>query len=365
MLSLMVVKFHHLKRVSSSIIRTARLKTCILTSGKSKGTPVLFVHGNMTSSVFWEETLSALPPRYYAIAPDLRGFGSSEAAPVDATRGLRDFSDDLHALLNSILVSGDLKVHLVGWSMGGGVAMQYAIGHRDKVASLVLVNPLSPHGFGGTKDVAGTPCYSDCAGSGAGLVRKKFIELLISARHHSINASVLGRALHSFLFNSSFRPNAEQERAFISAMLSTEISDDNYPGDVRNSKNWPFFAPGARGVLNAMSPKYCNLTDLVKITPKPDVLWMRGGNDQTISDESYHDFGYLGSKGSIPGWPGMDIYPPQPMVSQMREALKAYKQANGRYREVIIDGAGHSPFIEKPETFRKLLLAFLRGHRFK
>jgi pimeloyl-ACP methyl ester carboxylesterase len=318
----------------------------------------------MTSSVFWEETLSALPPRYYAIAPDLRGFGNSEAAPVDATRGLRDFSDDLHALLNSVsVISGDSKVHLVGWSMGGGVAMQYAIDYPDRVASLVLVNPLSPYGFGGTKDIAGTPCYSDYAGSGAGLVRKKFIESLILAQYRSIIAPVLRKALHNFLFNPSFTLNPEQENALLSAMLSTRISDDNYPGNVRNSKNWPFFAPGSHGVLNAMSPKYCNLTKLVNATPKPDVLWIHGGKDQTISNESIHDFGYLGSKGIIAGWPGKDIFPQQPMVAQIRMVLKAYEQANGRYREVIIDEAGHCPFIEKPKTFREVLLAFLSNRR--
>ena len=37
--------------------------------------PVLLVHGNVASSLFFEETLAALPPYYLGLAPDLRGFG--------------------------------------------------------------------------------------------------------------------------------------------------------------------------------------------------------------------------------------------------------------------------------------------------
>jgi pimeloyl-ACP methyl ester carboxylesterase len=47
---------------------------------------VLFIHGDVSSSRFFEETLAALPPRYRGLAPDLRGFGETETRPVDATR---------------------------------------------------------------------------------------------------------------------------------------------------------------------------------------------------------------------------------------------------------------------------------------
>ncbi|MFH0351957.1 MAG: alpha/beta fold hydrolase [Chromatiales bacterium] len=56
--------------------------------------PVLFIHGNVSSARLWEETMLALPPRYWALVVDLRGFGQSETRLVDATRGLRVFSDN-------------------------------------------------------------------------------------------------------------------------------------------------------------------------------------------------------------------------------------------------------------------------------
>src|SRR5579885_1670968 len=125
--------------VSVRTVATPRLTFSLLEAGAATGVPVLFVHGNVSSARFFEETLAALaaqPQGYHALAPDLRGFGDSEAQPVDATRGLRDFSDDLFALVQTLgLASGQQKAHFVGWSMGAGVVMQYAIDHPETVAS--------------------------------------------------------------------------------------------------------------------------------------------------------------------------------------------------------------------------------------
>src|SRR5215211_135269 len=119
--------------VGSEVVSTSRLGTHVLTSGQEDGIPVLFVHGNASSSRFFEETLAALPPGYRGLAPDLRGYGGSETRPLDATRGLRDFSDDLHDLVSTLDLG---PLHLVGWSAGGSVAMQFTMDHASTVASL-------------------------------------------------------------------------------------------------------------------------------------------------------------------------------------------------------------------------------------
>ena len=62
----------------SSLVTTARLRTCVRHDGRTGGDPVLLLHGNVSSSVFWEETLRALPQDFRGLAPDLRGFGRSE-----------------------------------------------------------------------------------------------------------------------------------------------------------------------------------------------------------------------------------------------------------------------------------------------
>lgn len=345
--------------VGSQTVATPRLKTSLLTGGAGAGRPVLFIHGNVSSARFFEETLAALPPRYRGLAPDLRGFGESEPGPVDATRGLRDFADDLHALVTALGIG---RAHLVGWSVGGGIAVQYAIDHPTEVASLTLIAPLSPHGFGGTRDATGTPCCPDYAGSGAGTANPEFVRRLAAGDRSEESELSPRRVMNTFYFKPPFRAGREREEIFVSALLATRVGDDNYPGDVTTSPNWPGVAPGTRGINNAISPRYCNLSGFAHITPKPDVLWIRGADDQIVSDTSLFDFGYLGQLGVVPDWPGAEVYPPQPMVAQMRSVLDAYRAQGGRYREEVIPDCGHSPHIEKPEAFRQALFNFLDAH---
>src|SRR5215212_6358851 len=202
--------------VSSEVVATPRLDTHILTGGPEDGIPVIFIHGNASSSRFFEEILVALPPRYRGLAVDLRGYGDSETKPLDATRGLGDFSDDLHALAQAL---GLQRFHLVGWSGGGSVAMQYTMDHPSMVASLVLVDPMSPYGFGGTKDNGGTPCWPDFAGSGGGTANPEFVSRLAANDRTEGDPNSPKNVMNNFYFKPPFR--AAREEVFLSSVLST------------------------------------------------------------------------------------------------------------------------------------------------
>ena len=347
--------------VTARKVKTPRLITHLLQSGPEDGVPLIFVHGNVSSCRFFEETLAALPGGYWGLAPDLRGYGDSETKPLDATRGLRDFSDDLQALVDALGLDGQ-QVHLVGWSTGGTIAMQYAIDRPDGVASLTMIDPMSPYGFGGTKDIAGTPCWPDYAGSGGGTANPEFVKRLAEGDRSEEDANSPRNVMNAFYFKRPFRAPRDREEAYVSSMLSTKVGHNNYPGDATGSRNWPNVAPGARGMNNAISPKYCNLGAFARIGQGPDVLWIRGSNDAIVSDTSFLDFGYLGQLDVIPGWPGQEVYPPQPMVSQIRAVLDEYAARGGGYREEVIPNCGHTPHVEKPEVFRRLLLTFLEAH---
>lgn len=349
--------------VAAQTIDTPRLRTRLLTGGSEGGEPVFFIHGNASSSYFFEETLAALSGEagYLGFAPDLRGFGGSETKPVDATRGVGDFSDDLYALAG-VLGLGGQKIHAVGWSVGGAVAMRYALDHSDEVASLTLVNPMSPYGFGGTKDASGAPCWPDYAGSGGGTTSPEFVKRLKEGDRSGEDPNSPRNVMNAFYFKPPFRAPREREEILLSSMLSTRVADENYPGDLAPSRNWPNVAPGARGMNNAISPRYCDLGGFADIDPKPPVLWLRGAGDTLVSDTSFLDFGYLGQLGVVPGWPGGEAYPPQPMVSQTRAVLEAYARNGGSYREEVIEDCGHSPHVEKPGEFRRALLGFLQEH---
>lgn len=345
--------------VDSRMIETPRLRTHILHAGAQTGTPVVLVHGNVSSARFFEETLLALPEGYWGIAPDLRGFGASETRPVDATRGLRDFADDLHALCATLGLEGARRPHLVGWSMGGGVVLQYAIDHPEAVASLTLIDPLSPFGFGGTKDVAGTLCWPDGAGSGGGTANPDYVQRLAAGDRSADSPNSPRSVMNAFYFKPPFKVAPEREEVFVDEMLRMVVSDGNYPGDSATSSNWPGVRPLTKGINNAMAAGLCDLSAFATIAARPDVLWVRGADDLIVSDASFLDFGTLGQLGYVPGWPGADVFPSQPMVSQMRAVLEQYKAAGGHYEEVVVADCGHSPHIEKPEEFRNVFFAFL------
>lgn len=344
--------------ISSRTVETRRLGTHLLESGPEDGVPILLVHGNVSSSRFFEETMLTLPDRYRALAPDLRGFGGSEAKPLDATRGLRDFADDLRALVDALGL-GRQRVHLLGWSAGGPAVMQYAVDYPAGVASIALVAPMSPYGFGGTKDEAGTPCWPDHAGSGGGTANPKFVKHLAEGDRGEEDPNSPRNVMNSFYFKPPFRAPEDREEAFVSSMLSTAVGEDNYPGDATGSENWPMTAPGEKGMNNAISPKYCDLEALTSIESKPPILWVRGADDAIVSDTSLLDLGYLGRLGAVPGWPGEEVYPPQPMVAQTRAVLDRYRQNGGGYREEVLQDCGHTPHVEKPDEFRRAFFGFL------
>jgi pimeloyl-ACP methyl ester carboxylesterase len=341
--------------VESQMVETPRLRQHVLVAGLDGGVPVIFIHGNASSATFWEETMLALPAGYRSLAPDLRGYGLSETQPIDATRGARDWSDDLAELLDTLSIE---RAHLVAWSLGGAVAMQFAIDHPARVRSLTLQAPVSPYGFGGTKDLHGTPCYPDFAGSGGGTVNPDFVARM-QAGDRGEEAQTSPRVvMNSFYYKPPFR--AAREEDFLSSLLLERTGPGFYPGGLVGSENWPTLAPGDDGPINATSPHYFDVSSFAGIAPQPPVLWVRGADDQIVSDSSLFDFGTLGQLGAVPGWPGAEIFPSQPMVGQMRAVLEAYQANGGRYREEIFTDCGHTPHLEYPERFNALLAEHLQ-----
>jgi pimeloyl-ACP methyl ester carboxylesterase len=342
--------------ITAERVPTRRLNTAVLSVAGRAGQPVLFVHGNVSSSLFWQPTMLELPDGYRPLALDLRGFGDTDHEPVDATRGLRDYADDLAALIEALELT---SAHLVGWSMGGGVVLQYLADRlaAHAAASVTLVAPVSPFGFGGTYGTGGTLCDPDGAGSGGGSVNPDFVARLAAADRSADAPTSPRQVLLAHYVKPPFMP-AELD-IFIESMLSTRLGDDHYPGNSRQAEAWPGFAPGDRGVLNTMAPTHFRIDSLSALEPKPPFLWVRGADDVIVSDTSLYDLGYLGSIGAVPGWPGPDAWPPQPMVAQTRALLDDYAAAGGRYRETVIKDSGHGPHLDQPGQFMTALTQHL------
>jgi len=99
------------------------------------GTPLVLIHGFGGSHRDWDALVAALPGGRPVIAYDQRGFGASSADPGAPF----SHADDLLALLDMLDIP---QADLCGMSLGGGSALEFALGHPLRVRRLVLVSPL-------------------------------------------------------------------------------------------------------------------------------------------------------------------------------------------------------------------------------
>ncbi|MCK7593573.1 alpha/beta fold hydrolase [Pseudomarimonas salicorniae] len=102
-----------------------------------EGPPVLLIHGLGSSGDDWAFQIGPLAERFGLIVPDLRGCGASEATP--GRYRIEQFAADLWALLDRLEAG---RPALVGFSMGGAVALEMALQRPGAVARLVTINSL-------------------------------------------------------------------------------------------------------------------------------------------------------------------------------------------------------------------------------
>ncbi len=341
-------------RISRFDVQTDRLKMRVCSCGDEQAIPIIFIHGNFSSSAYFENLMQALPEGYRALAVDLRGYGDTEDKIIDARRGAGDWSDDLFSLLQTMEISA---AHWVGWSAGAAAIMQLAKDHPACTLSLTLVAPVSPWGFGGSRDVEGNACYPDHAGSGGGLVSPDFVRRIEMKDLSGDDPLSPRNVIQGAYF---YKPVSTTLLDFmLEASLKQKTGAQRYPGDCEESVHWPHVAPGQYGPMNAVSARYLRLEGLLDVEPKPPVLWVRGNKDIVIDNQSLSDLAVLGKLNYVPGWPGEEVCPPQPMLDQTRAFFQQYQNRGGSIQEVVMQDVGHSPFIEKQSEFLSTLLPFL------
>ena len=94
--------------------------------------PVLLIHGHTLDARMWQPQIAALEGHFEVIAPTLRGYGDS-VQPEESV----SHADDLIALLET---RGLSRVHLVGLSLGGNIALEIAVRCPERVATLTLLD---------------------------------------------------------------------------------------------------------------------------------------------------------------------------------------------------------------------------------
>lgn len=100
-----------------------------------KGKTLIFIHGLSDNLLYWEFLANNLKYDYQILRVDLRGHGESELGNEEIT--IDTYSNDLNNLLEELHIS---ELNLIGFSLGGAVALDFAIKYPQKVDSIVLMS---------------------------------------------------------------------------------------------------------------------------------------------------------------------------------------------------------------------------------
>ena len=335
---------------------TPRRKIAYYRLGDLSRRKLLLIHGNASSAAFFFPTALQLAEHYDVAAPDLNGFGDTQASPVNSPTALTDWAEDIDAFAQAL---GFDRFALLGWSLGGGVVMRYTQLHPEKLTHLILLSPMSPYGFGGTRGVEGKMYDQNGWGAPGGFANPAFLAKL-AEKDEGDDDQFAGRSvLEKSLFAKGWPMEKKWQDLFVKELLKMQLGEDYYPGNYIAQAEFPYVLPGEKGISNALAPQYANVSGIRDINPKPPILWIRGDADSLVSDNSFSDLAVLGQMGIVPGYPGAEVFPPQPMVAQTRNVLEQYRENGGACTEMMFPGCAHASHLEAPDKFVAALREFI------
>lgn len=171
-----------------------------------QGYPLVLLHGHTLDARMWDPQLEVLAPRFQVLRLDLRGYGRSEL-PSQAPFY---YADDLFGLLEHL---GIRRAYLLGLSLGGNVALDFAIHHPERVGALVLAGS-SLKGFPLLPDAAALLAAIPAKAQETGLESARTLWLahpfFTPALHNPQAAKLLQpivRAYSGFHWNTGYAPS--------------------------------------------------------------------------------------------------------------------------------------------------------------
>ncbi len=266
-----------------------------------EGPAILLVHGIGDNSETWNDVIPHLARNHTVIAPDLLGHGRSDKPRADYS--VAAYANGMRDLLSVLNVE---HVTVVGHSLGGGVAMQFAYQFPHMVDRLVLVSS-----GGVTKDVhpllrlASLPLASE------------FVKLLrLPGALHAVNA--VGNAI-GFIDRSRFRPGAflhdTPDLIRVLSGLPDPTAHEAYLRTLRAVVDW-------RGQVVTMLDR-CYLTENLPVL----LVW---GDQDSVIPVAHAHLAHSAMPGS---------------------------------RLSIFSGSGHFPFRDDPIRFLRVLEDFIASTR--
>ncbi len=153
---------------------------------KGEGEVILFLHGVGGGACGWMPQINSFSMNYRAAAWNMPGYGGS---PLMGAMSFPELADSLEALLDD---RGWEKVHLVGHSMGGMVAQEFAVDRQDRLLSLTLS--------------ATSPAF----GKPDGDFQKKFVEARLAPLANGATMADLATELVETMMSEDADPNGRQ-----------------------------------------------------------------------------------------------------------------------------------------------------------
>lgn len=268
---------------------------------------VLLIHGNFSSSLHYTPLLDRLPRNMRVIAPDLRGYGDSSY--YRRISSLKDFAEDMYLFLQGKKIP---KAYVVGWSLGGGVALELAASHPDVVEKMVLINSTTHRGYpifkkGENNQMLVGQVYESPEELGKDLVQ--VVPLLEAQKTKNF-------AVMSWVFDKTIytvgKPSVEDNTLWINESLKQRnlIDADWALANLNMSSQHNFYNAGTNNIGHVKCP-------------------------------------------ILHTWGKKDIVVPEYMVLENVKALE--KQS----KLVVYEDCGHSPLVDVPDQLTKDILDFI------
>jgi len=270
-------------------LRTSELNMHYETGGDGKEV-LLLLHGNFASWRWWQPILKNTPRGYRAYAPDMRGCGDTDQPEEGYT--IAQHAEDLDQLIGALRLK---RLHLVGHSLGGCVALDYALSYPQRIKSLTLVAPAPAEG----RSVINSSSYGNGFRSSSSTMHSAFRLSKSLGTHRKVMERALSRMMEPDLIDGDFEALVDD---------AVRMSQNAAVGHIETLNSW-------------------DVQDAIGQLCLP-VLIIGGRNDHLIPPEALQKAAEKFPNGRLIIWPGM----------------------------------GHTPQLEQPERFNRILLKFTRQH---
>jgi pimeloyl-ACP methyl ester carboxylesterase len=291
-------------QVSSRFVEIAEPRLRVRVNELGAGDPVLFIHGGNSVGASWIPLLGPLAAAHRLIVPDRPGCGLTSRFNYRGIDLRQHGVDFVRALLDEL---GQDRVAIVGNSMGGYFALAFALAHPERVSKLALV---------------GEPANAE-------------------GRPGLFHRLVGTRGVNTLLYKGPLKPAKDGTGVRAGFAKSKLVADPNRPSDVLCE----CLAVGAR--LPGATTSWTTMVERVFVPAG----WGIRANDS------------LGTHKLAPELPRLD-HPTvflwgdrDPLGAPAVGEVLAASMANARL--VVVDDAGHLPWLDQPKVCADVLLEFL------